>query len=80
MIIDPNILGEFETKSGENAKSIYLLGTFIRASLAIKPAIRLTLTGEKLGDILELSDATCIIKVLLSGSSTAAANFFLPTS
>ena len=74
MIIDPGVLGQFETKSGENAKSTYSLRTLVRASLAIKSAIGSTSSGEELGDALELSDATCITKVLLSGSSAAAAN------
>ena len=74
MIVDPGMLGQFETKSGENAKSTYSSGTFVRASLAIKPAIGLTSSGEELGDASELSDATCTTKVSLSGSSAAAAN------
>ena len=39
MIIDPRALREFETKSEESAKLTYSSKTFIRASLAIKPAI-----------------------------------------
>ena len=74
MIVDPGVLGQFETKSGENANSTYSSRTFVRASLAIKPTIRLTSSGEELGDTSELSDATCTMKVSLSGSSTTAAN------
>ena len=68
------MLGEFETKSGEYAKLTYSSGTFVGASLAIKPAIGSTSSGEELGDASELSDATCTTKISLSGSSTAAAN------
>ena len=74
MIIDPNALREFETKSGENAKSTYLSGTFVGAFLAIKPAIGWTSNGEELDDAMELSDVTCTTKNLISGSSSAAAD------
>ena len=74
MIIDPNALEEFETKSGKNAKLTYSSETFVRTSLAIKPAIGSTLSKEKLGNALELSDATCTTKVSLFGLSTTAAN------
>ena len=74
MVVDLSVLGEFETKSEEYAKSTYSLGTFVGASLAIKPAIGSTSSGEELGNTSELSDATCTTKVSLSGSSTAAAN------
>ena len=74
MIIDPSALREFETKSGMNTKSTYLLGTFVGAFLAIKAAIGLTSSGEKLGNTLELSDATCTTKVSLYRSSATAAN------
>ena len=66
--------------SEKNAKLTYLSGTFVGASLAIKPAIGSTSSGEELGNASELSDATCTTKVLLSESSTAAANSFLSTS
>ena len=74
MIVDPSMLGLFETKSGKNAKLLYSLETFVRASLAIKPTIGSTLREEELGDASEWSDATCTTKVSLSGSSAAATN------
>ena len=74
MIIDPSALGEFETKSGENAKSTYLSKTFVGAFLATKPAIGSKLSGEELGDVLKLGDTTCSTKVSLSGSSATAPN------
>ena len=74
MSIDLNALGEFETKSGENAKSIYSLGTFVRASFAIKPAIGLISSREELGNALKLSDTMYTTKVSLSGSIAAAVN------
>ena len=50
-----------EAKSGENtfAKLTYLLRAFV----------------EELGNAMELSDATCITKVSISGLSAAATNF-----
>ena len=74
--------GSSEAKSGENtsAKLTYSMGIFIGVSLAIKPAIGLISSREELGNISELSDAMCTTKVLLSGSSAAAVNSFLPTS
>ena len=72
------MFGQFETKSGENAKSTYLLRTFVQAFLTIKPAIGSISSGEKLGNTLELSDATCTTKVSFSGSSAAAITLFYP--
>ena len=74
MIVDPGVLGQFETKSGENAKLTYSSGTFVGASLAIKPAIGSTSSGEELGNASELSDVTCTTKVSLSESSATVAN------
>ena len=74
MTIDLSALGEFKTKSGENAKSTYSSKTFVRASSTIKLAIGLKLSGKELGDASELSDATCTTKVSLSGLSATAAN------
>ena len=68
--------GGSEAKSEKNTstKSAYLTGIFVEASLAIKPTIGSTSSGEELGDTSELSDAICITKVSLSGSSAAATN------
>ena len=65
MIVDPSVLREFGSQSGENAKSTYLSGTFVGAFSAIKPAIwglregwTLNASGEELDDATELTDPT----------------------
>ena len=60
MIVDPVCLGSSKAKSEEitSAKSAYLAGTFVRAFLAIKSAIRWTSNGEELGNATELTDST----------------------
>ena len=75
IIVDPNALGKFKSKSGEYAKLTYLSETFVGVFLAIKPAIESKLSGEKLGNVSELRDVTCTTKVLLFRLNTLAANF-----
>ena len=60
MIVDPLCLGSSKAKSPENtpAKSAYLAGTFVGASLAIKPAIGWILSRGELGNATELTDPT----------------------
>ena len=65
MIVDPDVLGEFGSQSGENAKLTYLSETFVEASSAIKLAIwslregwTSSMSGEELGNATELTDPT----------------------
>ena len=81
-------LGSLNAKSKENTstKFIYLLKIFIKASLAIKPAIWglwegwTILSGVEFRDARKPKNAMWTTKVLYSGSSAAIANSFFFTN